>query len=117
MNLKAILGGAIAGLALALALAIGLAFLEFQVSPPPQVMVWLTWLASMTASFVAGMVAGRVTDAGGWLHGLLSGLTLNLVASVLAEIFRVGNPPHIWMGLGVAISAGFVGGMWGSVTA
>ncbi len=116
MSIRAIVQGALMGLAVALVLALVLAIADYQIGLPTGIQSVLIWVGAGVTALGAGWGAGRIAEMGAWLHGALAAITLNLVSTVVAETVHVGNVTHLWAGLGVALVVGMAGGLAGAAS-
>lgn len=114
MSVRAVVEGALIGLAVALVLAFAVAIMDYQVALSTEVQSIVIWIGAGATALGAGWGAGRTADMAGWLNGALAAITLNLVAAVVAETLHVGNVTHLWTGLGLALVIGMIGGMAGT---
>lgn len=114
MGVKAIFQGAMVGVAVALIMAMLLAIVDYHSQLPGRWYTVMIWVGSAITSGAAGYMAGLKAEAAGWFHGFLAAATLNLVATAMAETLGRSGIHHFWMGLGVSVAAGMVGGLIGA---
>jgi len=111
VSVRAILEGALAGVAVALGLAILLALIDYHIGIAQSWQNRLVWVGSAVTALAAGWIAGKIAETAAWIHGALAAVTLTLVGTVMAETFQLASASHIWLSLAVALTMGTVGGV------
>jgi hydroxylaminobenzene mutase len=116
MNVGVILRGFVAGALASAVFALILAIIDFNMVLSTITVSVALWLGTIVVASISGWVAGRGAEQSAWIHGIMAALSVYLVGKVIAENLRMGDGMHLWMGLGITLVAGMLGGVWGAST-
>ncbi|MCL4493861.1 MAG: TIGR04086 family membrane protein [Firmicutes bacterium] len=112
MRVGVILRGFVAGALASALIAITLALIDFNTVLSTTAISLSLWLGTIVVAGISGWAAGRAADQAAWIHGTLAALSVYLAGKVIAENLHMGSGNHLWIGLGVSLVAGMLGGIW-----